>query len=133
MTVFIWLGRVNIIKINILPKILQLPVPLPKGFFAQLSSMLAGFVWISLKARIAMRLLKCPKHTGGLGVLEIQRYYRAAMALQVILNWCFHTHSKVWVSMEKYMATRNLSYAMWPSLGTEGVVGWHISSDDSCA
>lgn len=115
-TAYTWLGRVNIIKMNVLPHILfflqMLPIPLPRIFFDQLAKMLSNFIWNSRKPRIALRLLNRPKRTGGLGIPHIKRYYRA-VALQRILNWRFHTESKLWVNLEKCLAGRNLAYAPW--------------------
>lgn len=47
----------------------------------------------------------------GLGLPDIRCYYRA-IVLQCILNWRFHIRSKMWVSLEKSLAGRNL-YAPW--------------------
>lgn len=49
---------------------------------------------------------------GGLGLPDIHRYYRA-IVLHRILNWPFHTHPKLWVSLEKNLTGRNLPYALW--------------------
>lgn len=89
-----------------------MPVSLPRSFFAQLSSLVSTFIWDNRRQRIALRLLSRHRDTGGLGLPDTQRYYRA-IALQRILNWRFHTQYKIWVSLEKYMAGRNLSYAPW--------------------
>lgn len=101
---------------NFLPRILfymhMLPISLPRTFFAQLSSMFTSFIWNSQKPRIALKILKCLKCSGGLGVPDIQRYHQA-IVLQRILNWRFHAQSKLWVTMEKYMTGSNLSYALW--------------------
>lgn len=64
-TAFTWLGCVNILKMNILPRVLfhmqMLPVPIPKNFFTQLQSMLVGFICNGKKPRIAMAILECSR------------------------------------------------------------------------
>ena len=119
-TAFTWLGRLAVVKMNILPRILfymqMLPMSLPKVFFTQVSSLISKFIWNDRKPRIALRLLTRPREVGGLGLPDIQRYHRAII-LQRILNWRFHAATKVWAPMEKCMAGRNLSYAPWLSRG----------------
>lgn len=123
-TAFTWIGRTNIIKMNVLPRILfymqMLPIRLPKTFFKQVSNLITTFIWNSKKPRIPMKVLRCSKRYGGLGVPDLQRYCQA-IALQRTLNWHFHGHSKLWVTMEKYMAGRNLSYALWLSREHRGL------------
>lgn len=70
------------------------------------------FVWSAKRPRIAMRLLKRSKRAEGLGIPDIRRYYRA-IALQRILNWRFHTSTRLWVSLEKCMAGRDQDFAPW--------------------
>lgn len=115
-TAFTWTGRTNIIKMNILPRILfflqMVPVSLPNGFFTHLTSMFAAFVWWGRKPRKAMRVFKSYKRMGGLGVPDIKQYY-GGVVLQRILNWCHHNATKLFVPLEKFMAGRNLSYASW--------------------
>lgn len=115
-TTFTWLGRLNIIKMNILPRILfymqMIPVSIPRGFFAQLSNVISSFICNGRNLRIASRLLSHPREAGGLGLPDIRMYYQA-IAFQRILDWRFHTQTKIWVSLEKYLAGRNLSYAPW--------------------
>lgn len=68
-TAFTWLGRVNIIKMNVLPLVLfylqMVPVPLPSTFFSSITSMFSEFVWSAKRPRIAMRVLKRSKRAGG--------------------------------------------------------------------
>lgn len=90
----------------------MIPVALPKIFFAHISSLISTFVWNNKRPRIANRLLSHHRDIGGLGLPDAQMYYRA-IVLQRILDWHFHTQSKLWVSLEKYMAGRNLAYAPW--------------------
>lgn len=105
---------------NVLHRILfymqKLPIPLPRSFFTQLSNMFSSFIWNSQKPRIALKVLK---HSSGLGIPDIR--YHQAIVLQRILNCCFHAQSKLWVSMEKYMAGRNLSFAPWLSREHRGL------------
>lgn len=123
-TSFTWLGKLNILKMNILPRVLfylqMLPVTLPRSFFAQLQSLMINFIWHGKKPRLAVSLLQKAKEIGGLGLPDIRRYYRA-IAIQHILNWRHHGGSKMWVSLEKSLAGRDLSYAPWLSREHRGL------------
>lgn len=126
-TTFTWVGYTNIIKMTILPHILLLlqmvPIRLPRCFFMELSSLFIKFVWRNQKPRVAMTLLQRSKRHGGLGLPNILHYYQA-IALQHLLDWKFHTSSKLWVSLEKTIAGRNLVYAPWVPMGDRCLSEW---------
>lgn len=57
-------GRINIIKMSILPKFLylfqSLPLPLPESFFKEINSIFSRFIWNNRKPRLRLRLLFLP-------------------------------------------------------------------------
>ena len=67
---FTLVGRVNCIKMNILPKYLylfqMLPTPIPKHFFKQLHTCLRGFIWRNKAPRIKLTALQLPTEMGGM-------------------------------------------------------------------
>ncbi len=66
------IGRINILKMNILPKLLYLfqniPLPPPSDLFSKIKSMFVRFIWNNRRARLRLSLLYLPFERGGLNV-----------------------------------------------------------------
>lgn len=79
-----WFGRVNAIKMNVLPRIIYIlytiPITLPQTFFGQIRRALTKFVWGDKHPRISYDILRRHKEEGGLGLPDLHLYYKA-MAL----------------------------------------------------
>uniref|UniRef100_A0A8C5QWD0 protein-tyrosine-phosphatase n=1 Tax=Leptobrachium leishanense TaxID=445787 RepID=A0A8C5QWD0_9ANUR len=78
-----WVGRINAIKMILLPKILYvfraLPLTAPMSFFKTVLSNLSQFIWRGKRPRIKIAILHQPVDRGGLGLPNILLYYRAAL------------------------------------------------------
>lgn len=98
------IGRINLIKMSILPKFLylfqSLPISLPKSFFKEINSVFHRFIWNNRKPRLRLRLLYLPYDRGGLKLPSLQWYYWAAQLRRAMFY--FVTQSPpAWVHIEQ--------------------------------
>uniref|UniRef100_A0A3B1JFC8 Reverse transcriptase domain-containing protein n=1 Tax=Astyanax mexicanus TaxID=7994 RepID=A0A3B1JFC8_ASTMX len=114
------MGRINAIKMVILPRFLylfqNLPIFLPKSFFKNLDSMIMPFIWGYKFHRISKKHLCKPRDIGGLALPCFQYYYWAANA-RVLTYWTnaypdeSHVCTPAWLVIEQ-----NITAASLPSL-----------------
>ena len=80
------IGRINVLKMNIVPKFLYLfqsiPLTPPGNFFC-------NFIWNNRRPRLHMTLLYLPYDRGGLKLPFLQGYYWAAQ-LRAASYWFDH-------------------------------------------
>ncbi len=102
------IGRVNIIKMIVLPKFTYLfqnvLVFLTSSFFKLLDSIIMPFIWANKPARIAKVHLQKPPSEGGLGLPVFRHYYWACN----VRTWIFWNH--ILARIER----ANTLYPSWP-------------------
>ncbi|CAI5657319.1 unnamed protein product [Oreochromis niloticus] len=104
------IGRINSVKMMLLPKFLYvfqcLPILIPKSFFKSLDSLITSYIWNGKAPKLKKSILQRPKSVGGLGLPNFQYYYWAAN-IRCLLYWR-HYHLEpsppVWVAMESYLS-----------------------------
>ncbi len=98
------LGRINIIKMLILPQFLYLfqtiPPPLPASFFSTLRKNISCFIWNNKHPRLRLNLLHLPYDQGGLKLPNMKLYYWAAQ-LQAAMFYFLPDEVPAWVEIEK--------------------------------
>ena len=97
-------GRIQSIKMNVLPRYLYLfqclPIFLSKLFFRQLDSMILNFIWGGKIPRVRKSLLQRERSQGGLGLPNFQLYYWAANIHKIAL-WASDTDmDSGWIQLE---------------------------------
>jgi len=91
-----WIGRINIVKMAILPKSIYrfnaISIKIPMQFSKELDRTIGKIIWNNKKPRIAKTILSNKRTSGGITIPKLRQYYRVIV---IKTAWYWYTERQI--------------------------------------